>query len=248
MNIDGLPLALLVWLTVGGTILSTPVSAQTPMPSPDEARSLIEAVLSGEDFGSTHEQETWVYIGDGPEDDERAEDGPPTWLPIDLILAIATVLKWALAIAAAAALLLLGYRLWLELRGLRIAGRKADDGHMTSTIISDGAATLQPLPDDITSTVRALLDANDARGALSLLYRAQIAHLRASGLDIPDSATEADCLHAAMRATTPAQIAWLRRLTGLWQSVAYGHRPADPEQIGQLLVTHPAVAGATEAA
>ena len=247
MNIGGFPLVLVVWLIVGGTALSEPVSAQAAMPSPDEARSLIEAVLSGEDFGSTREQETWVYIGDGP-DDERAEDDPPTWLPIDLILAIATVLKWALAIAAAAALLLLGYRLWLELRGLRIGGRKAEHGDTASAIISDGAATLQPLPDDITAAVRALLAANDARGALSLLYRAQIAHLRASGLDIPDSATEADCLDAAMRATTPAQIAWLRRLTGLWQSVAYGHRPADPEQIGQLLVTHPAVAGPTEAA
>jgi hypothetical protein len=247
MNIGGFPLALMVWLIVGGTTLSEPVIAQTAMPSPDEARSLIEAVLSGEDFGSTREQETWVYVGDGL-DDERAEDDPPTWLPIDLILAIATVLKWALAIAAAAALLLLGYRLWLELRGLRIGGRKAQHGDTPSTIISDGAATLQPLPDDITAAVRALLAANDARGALSLLYRAQIAHLRASGLDIPDSATEADCLDAAMRATTPAQIAWLRRLTRLWQSVAYGHRPADPEQIGHLLVTHPAVAGPTEAA
>ena len=66
-------------------------------------------------------------------------------------------------------------------------------------------------------------------------------------IDILDSATEADCLDAATHAATPAQVAWLRRLTGLWQSVAYAHRPADPEQIRQLLVKHPAVAAATAA-
>jgi hypothetical protein len=242
-----IPWALLAGLFLSVITRPSAAQAETPMPSPEQARNLIETVLSGEDFGSTQQKDTWVYIGtDADADQATDDDDAPTWLPIDFLLAIASILKWALAIATTAVLLLLGYRLWLELRGLR-SGRQRlrrgpDHGDSTAALASDGAPSLQPLPDDIAAAVRALLAADDARGALSLLYRAQIAHLRASGLDIPDSATEADCLEAATRAATPAQVAWLRRLTRLWQGVAYGHRPADPDAIARLLITHPATA------
>ncbi|MGB5737290.1 MAG: DUF4129 domain-containing protein [Thiohalocapsa sp.] len=249
MKIGAVTLALMAWLFVTAA-LAEPVRAETPIPTPDEAQALIKAVLSGEDFGSTREQETWVYIG-GSADGERGKDDTTDGLPIEFILTIASALKWLLGIATAAALLLLAYRLWLELRGLRVGQRGPRAGpeprHAAPTSISDDATTLAPLPADITAAVHALLARNDARGALSLLYRAQIAHLRASGLDIHDSATEADCLDAAARAAAPAELAWLRGLTQLWLRVAYAHQAADPAQIGQLLATHPAVVGTTEA-
>lgn len=240
-------------LLLAGLLLSAipePLQAEASMPSPAQARSLIETVLSGKDFGTTRQQDTWVYIGgDGVASQAPSEDRPG-WLPSELVLAIASLLKWGLAIATAAALLLLGYRLWLELRGLpsgRRRTRPGSDHDAAAGLVSDGAPSLHPLPDDIAAAVRALLASDDARGALSLLYRAQIAQLRASGLDIPDSATEAECLDAATGAATPARIAWLQRLTSLWQGVAYGHRPADPDEIVQLLITYPtaAVAQAT---
>ena len=247
-----LRVALLAMCLFGSGLICEPVPAQTGLQSgafsPEVARALIDEVLAGEDFGSTRTEEAWVYVGDIDLDEQRPDDDSTTWLPREFILAIASLLKWALMIAAAAALLLLGYRLWLELRGLRVAPRGRDgDGKALPSPISDGAATLQPLPDDISTAVRALLAAGDARGALSLLYRAQIAHLRASGLDIPDSATEADCLEAAARVATPDQLAWLSRLTGLWQQVAYAHRHADPIQIGNLIDTHPSVLAALRA-
>jgi len=217
--------------------LTPPESAYAQPADPEQARALIAEVLAEDDFGARRAEETWVYIGDG-EPDESTQ-----WLPLELILAIAKLLKWLLAVAAVAVLLLLAYPLWLELRGLRLAPRAGKSGAKAAAPpISDGAATLYPLPSDISAVVRALLTAGDTRGALALLYRAQIAHLRASGLDIPDSATEADCLEAAAKAATADQFAWLRRLTGLWQRVAYAHRSANPEEIAALLDTHPAAA------
>jgi hypothetical protein len=242
-----LRVALLALLLFGA--IAPPETAHAQPADPEQARALIAEVLAEDDFGSTRNQEIWVYIGDSEPDQTTTNDASTTGLPLELILAIAKLLKWLLAVAALAALLLLAYRLWLELRGLRLGTRaRKPDAEAAAAPISDGAATFHPLPDDISAAVRALLAAGDARGALSLLYRAQIAHLRASGLDIPDSATEADCLEAAARAATADQIAWLERLTGLWQRVAYAHRRANPAEITGLLDTHPAIAASAPAA
>ncbi|MGB5831054.1 MAG: DUF4129 domain-containing protein [Thiohalocapsa sp.] len=233
-----LPAALALVLVGTAT---APESAQAPAaPSPETARSLVEQVLSDADFGSTRHEEAWVYIGDGAPVHE-GDDDPAAWLPIDFILALATALKWGLGLAAGAALLLLGYRLWMELHGMRIGRRQPDRVDGPPPVVSEGARPLQSLAADLDTAVRALLAARDARGALALLYRAQIAHLRANGLDIPDSATEADCIEAVGRAATSDQLAWFQSLTRLWQNVAYAHHPVDVHAIGQLLTTHPSV-------
>jgi hypothetical protein len=211
-------------------------ATEATMPTSDQARDTIDAVLAGEDFGSTRERKVWTYIGDAGDHDEET---PASAKPSPLLLTIATVLKWALAIAATAALLLLLYRLTQELRGLRAGARGRRPDNTAAPVLHEAAPPLMPLPADITAAAQSLLAAGDTRAALSLLYRAQIAHLRDTGLDIPDSATEADCLAAAARFATRGELDWLRRLTGLWQAVAYAHRGADPRAVRHLLETRP---------
>lgn len=216
------------------------------MPTPDEAKTLIETVLADDDFGSTREERVWVYVGDGNADAEGAN--PPGWLPMRLIIAIAEAAKWIIAALALAALALILYRLWLELRGLTPAWpRRRGRSGASATLVSDGVPRQDLLPADIPSAVHALLAAGDARGALGLLYRAQIAHLRTLGLDIPDSATEGDCISAAARRAPTQQLDWLRHLLRLWQAVAYAHRTVDTKDIARLLATRPAVRSETAA-
>ena len=226
--------------------LPAPAPAETPLPDPAAARSLIAEVLAEDDFGSSRDEDVWVYVGERPDGDLFKDRGLPSWLPMSLILAIASTLKWILAVVALTALVLLAHRLWLELGAPRMRHRRVRvRGEAAPVAVRDDALAERGLPEDIATAVQTLLAAGDARGALALLYRAQIAHLCSTGLEIPDSATEADCLAAAALADA-AERDWLRRLTSLWRSVAYAHQPADAAAIGRLLASHPAAAGTAD--
>ncbi|ESQ16781.1 MAG: hypothetical protein N838_05175 [Thiohalocapsa sp. PB-PSB1] len=186
--------------------------------------------------------EVWHYIGGNRTPaDTLSSDLPTGLLRVlndlfelfgQLLAFLAYGLKW---------MLLLLYHLLPRLGALdlrlraNMTKRKAEVAS-----VSDGSAILQPLPDDLSSAVHALLASGDTRGALSLLYRAQIAHMRAKGIDIPDSATEADCVAVVAGTMASVQLDWLRQLTRLWQRVAYGHRSAGSDEIEHLLATHPA--------
>jgi hypothetical protein len=204
----------------------------------EEARAAVDAVLADPDFGTTREERVWVYVGDGA---AAGGDAVVPWLPAWLIQSVATAVKWLLLLAAATASALLALRLLRLLREVRAPDRhRVNAPHprwMDSGETAGGDATALPL--DIPAEVRRLLAAGENRGALALLYRAEIEQLRGAGLDLPDSATEAECLAAAHAGARPEQAAWLHRLVGLWQGVAYGHRPADPTALEALLSERP---------
>jgi hypothetical protein len=208
----------------------------------EEARAAVDAVLADPDFGGSREEHLWVYVGsDRPEPDYGAQPWVPDWL----LRSLAVLGEWLLLIAAAVITALLVLQL---LRGLPRRRRKpvADPlrpARVTDTTADTGA---DPLPPDIPDTVRRLLAAGDARGALALLYRGQIARLRRAGLALTDSATEKECIAAARARTTAAEQAWLQRLVALWQEVAYGHRPPDPAALASLLDGHAAPPGGAD--
>ncbi len=198
----------------------------------EEAGVAIDAVLAESDFGGTREAWTWVYVGDTAEPDTDGDAGMA--LPDGLIQSLASIIKWLLLLAAATGLGLLALRLLPELRAPSRTRRRAARQRPAGTQSRAAGATAM-LPLDIPAEVRRLLGAGDARGALALLYRSQIAQLRTAGLDLPDSATEAECLATAASRARPDQVAWLQRLLRLWQGVAYGHRAADPGAMASLL-------------
>ena len=204
----------------------------------EEARAAIDAVLADPDFGGTREEWAWVRVGEKVETD--ADRTFSMTLPEWLIQGIAGGVKWLLLLAAAVGLGLLVLRLLREPRAPSRARRGAAE--QSPSGIEAGADTPAPaLPLDIPAEVGRLLAAGDARAALALLYRAQIAQLDAAGLRLPDSATEAECLAAAATRARPEQLAWIRRLLRLWQAVAYGHRAADPAALAALLAERAAL-------
>ncbi|HBG94744.1 MAG TPA: hypothetical protein DDY14_05325 [Chromatiaceae bacterium] len=242
---------LMALLLLAAGIVPEQVNAQASPATREQARTAIQQVLADDDFGSYRDKEVWHYIGGNRTPaDTLSSDLPTGLLRVlndlfelfgQLLAFLAYGLKWILMVAALAVLLLLLYHLLPRLGALdlrlraNMTKRKAEVAS-----VSDGSAILQPLPDDLSSAVHALLASGDTRGALSLLYRAQIAHMRAKGIDIPDSATEADCVAVVAGTMASVQLDWLRQLTRLWQRVAYGHRSAGSDEIEHLLATHPA--------
>jgi hypothetical protein len=229
---------LVIGLAAALTLPGGPAGAAPAELSPDQARTLIGEVLADEDFGRQDERRIWVYIGDEHDWELETGGGLPGGLWGDLILALAQALKWLLLIAGAVALALLLRRLVLELGAGR--GMARTRARTPPAPRSEPLEQRSPLPADLPAAVRDLLAAGQARAALALLYRAQIAHLRRLGLDIPDSATEAECLAAAERGATAAERDWLRRLTALWQQAAYAHRTVGVDAVAGLLAERPA--------
>jgi len=224
---------------VFGLLLAAPVDAAdwpgNSRLSPAEAKAQIDEVLAGEDFGRTREREVWAYVGEMPDDPEPTQGLPPGLIG-DLILFLAEAVKWLLLVAAAMLLALLARRVVLELAQGR--GRRRRPGKD-----KPAPAVTEPLPgrlpDDVAGAVRALIAAGGMRAALALLYRAQIKHLRALGLHLPDGATEADCLAAAQRRVSPAELDWLRRLMRLWQRTAYARESIAAADVEHLLAGRP---------
>ena len=235
-------------------VVPPPPSSAAEMPSREEARALIDQVLADDDFGRSEEVEYWAYTG---ESESRSDDTNAGWGGLgafgralaELVPLLATLVKWGVALVVVVAFALLVHRLLQELhlgqgpgRGSR--RRKADT---TVTVEQEAEPLVPALPDDVPAAVRALLGRGDARTALGLLYRAQIAHLRNAGLVIPDSATESECLEVARRHVDAAQSDWLGRLTRLWQRVAYAHQPVAIAEVETMLLSRPTDARASTA-
>lgn len=213
------------------TALLLPGTGAAAAMTPAEAKARIEAILAQPDFGGTREERVWVYVGD--DSASSADDDGATALPAWLIQGLATLAKWVLVIATAWALIVLTLHLLREFGGPRRRGRRP-----TSTgppgPVAQTSAPAEPLPANVPAAVHELLAARDVRGALGLLYRAQVAQLRARGLELADSATESECLRAARARTEPQALTRLERTVRLWQAVAYGHQPVDTDSVAAL--------------
>ena len=213
------------------TAMLLPGTGAAAAMTPAEAKARIEAILAQPDFGGTREERVWVYVGD--DSAASADDDDGSALPVWLIQALATGVKWALVIAAGGALIVLMLHLLREFGGPRRRRRRP-----TSTGLREPVARTslpaEPLPADVPAAVHQLLATGDVRGALGLLYRAQVARLRALGLELPDSATESECLRAARAGARAQALTRLERIVALWQAVAYGHQPVNTDSVAAL--------------
>lgn len=212
---------------------------QAPALTRDAAKAEIDLVLSGTDFGTTREVRTWVYVG-SEEEQPGEETDLPDWLA-PLLRSVgrgaelaAVVLKWGLILAAAVLVLVILQRILKQLPSLRRV--LPASGHSALPSRPMVARTPLQIPTDVGGAVQTLVAAGNTRGALALLYAASIALLhRRHGLDIPESATELECL-ALVRSTRSApEVERMQRLVRSWQCLAYAHRPPPRAEI-ELLV------------
>ena len=179
------------------------------------AEACIEEVLRGGDFGSQRKELRWV-----PK--QRVSD--PTQTP-DLSWAA----DFAAFVARAAQVLLYGglalgiAALLFSLRGVRVDLRRGDAPALPRTFMG---LDLDPdsLPADVVAAARALWARGEAIAALSLLYRGALVRLGQRGaLEIPESATEFECLRMIRRTQAEAIARSFGSLTNAWIGARYAH-------------------------
>jgi hypothetical protein len=227
--------ALLLLLPVLGLV--QPKTANADPVSREEARALIGEVLAGDDFGRTREDTRWVYAG---ADEPNAGGRPPDWLAgllerigrgADLA---AAPLKWGLILVAAVLAALVLRRILRDLpRRAQRHGRPAGSAAPPESL---GVAVSAELPADVPAAVRDLIARGEPRGALALLYGASLALLQERhGLEIPQSATELECLTLVRRSRPSADVTRVERLVRAWRRLAYAHRVPEPAELDGLL-------------
>ena len=93
------------------------------------------------------------------------------------------------------------------------------------------------LPQDIPAEALKLLQDGAPRAALSLLYRGALAALiKHQNLEIPNSATEEECLALVAAVRSDSETEYFKQLTNLWLLLAYGHQPIAEEVSEKLCI------------
>jgi hypothetical protein len=219
-----------------GLGMPPPAGANAESLTPEQVRDITADVLAGEAFAGSREVQHWVFVGDGPDQDL---DRLPEWLRALLEYTgrgadlVAAPVKWLLILLAAVALALVLRQILI---GLPAGGR----GKPTAPPVSELPHLVEPdnpgLPADVPAAARTLIASGGTRAALALLYRASLERVaRRHTLEIPESATETECLVIAAGTRHHAEAELLRRLTRAWQRTAYAHRSPSAAELDTLL-------------
>ena len=196
-----------------------------------EARESIAEILSHEDFGKTVTRKEWRTIEEtGTESDDRKG--------MDLSLGNLEWLALLLRFLAYAVIAL--FAGWLVFRIVQSAGTLQLPRKRRTAATGPDHRLLQPdpeqdddIPDNPAHAVMVLCEEGQLRQAMSLLYRATILHYtRLQQLDIPESATEGECLQLVRQSRPQQESRYFETLTRSWQGLAYaGQRPSTEELI-----------------
>lgn len=233
----GLPgrAALLLCATLLSGGYATELPATTNM-DPAEAKTVIDQVLADEAFGERRSVTYWRYIGANEEvaDDPDALPGFMKWI-LEVLegftRGFAAFGKALLLIVAGVLLAWLLYKAWAS-RDYRAVRQPAAGSRGVPASLFGLPLERHTLPADIPGACRGLLRKGDARAALSLLYRGVLVALLEQGsLEIPESATEGECVERVLALCPTEQGAYFARLTDVWIGAAYGHRAVDEQRM-----------------
>ncbi|MCG8427273.1 MAG: DUF4129 domain-containing protein [Chromatiales bacterium] len=233
---------LVLALMFGGLLLPDTGLAVTAT-TPEQARPIIEEVLADKAFGELEERRYWKYIGETEEEEEIDEDSWFVeffkWL-LDVLAGFfkgfASVGEAVMWIAGTAVVIYLVYHIaknkgWFSLgRPQRLQNKKAAPVQLFGLDIRP-----DQLPDDPAAEAKRLVEAGDLRGALSLLYRGALMRLvTEQHIEIPDSATEGECVRLVARHQPAEEAYYFGRLTDDWLKMAYAHIAPQPERLLDL--------------
>jgi ABC-type multidrug transport system fused ATPase/permease subunit len=233
----GSALAVVV-LLASGILLTDPGTAHAL--EREEARESIAEILSHEDFGKQVTRQEWRAI---EEPDTASGDRNGTAFSLGNFEWLALLLRLlAYAVIALFAGWLV-FRITQSLGGLELPRkrRKATTSPEHRLLQAD-QGNHESIPDNPVHAVMTLCEAGQLRRAMSLLYRATILHyIRQQKLEIPDSATEGECLQL-VRARRPQQESrYFETLTRSWQGLAYAGYRLSAEELAALCRQWPAV-------
>ncbi|BBB25956.1 hypothetical protein [Amphritea japonica] len=226
----------------------SPAEAGAPVSS-QEAKPVIEQVLEDDAFGRTEQTHYWQYIGQ-PDTDEKTDN---SWF-FDLLeglfkilggffegtAEVGKILIWIVGILLVVYLVyrVAGNTQWFsrfQRRPVRVSRQQP---------VELFGLDLRPeqLPDDLAAEAHRLASDGAFREALSLLYRGALVYLvMQAQLDIPDSATEGECLEMVKASRTVAEAEYFDSLTGHWLKMAYGHITPAAEPVLSLCERWPEV-------
>lgn len=220
-------------------ILSITAPAQAePAPGVADVRAAAERVTNHADFGGERLDLVWRPIRSDPEEDTEVIDSiAELSIPEVPRFGFGSVFVWLIGIAGVITLLFLIRAIW---RG-RAERERANEiePHPPETLFGLDIRPLS-LPKDITTAARAAWSNGDPELALSLLYRAALAHLTAhTTIQIPKSATEGECI-GLVSGLVSEQVARgmaddFAALTRAWVHAAYGHLPPDDQTFSRLV-------------
>jgi uncharacterized protein DUF4129 len=205
--------------------------------SAEDAQSCVQGVLADPLFGETTKLHAWR---------PRSFD---TSMHADWLSNLASWLARVMSSAARVGLwlllpVLLAVLVVAAARGLRFASGSA---RLPTESASRSGFDLRPesLPGDVVSAARALFQAGDASGALSLLYRGALVELaRRFRLRLPASATEKECERIARSAGSSSLVDDFAAVARAWLYCAYAHRPPDAPEFDALCARFAAGLGA----
>lgn len=97
------------------------------------------------------------------------------------------------------------------------------------------SVTKHDLPQNVPDEVIHIFDTEGPRKAVSLLYRACLSHLiHEKGFQFRESQTEEECLNIVRKSGNSLDTNYLRDVTHLWQSLAYGHTQPARKKVEDL--------------
>jgi hypothetical protein len=211
-------------------VVSEEPVAEIPLVA-SESRNVINEVMKREEFSQVKKIQHWMPIERKQEEIEE-----PTWMKrlkqylenydrlFEWIATSFRALLWFLL------LLLLGL-IWVfrdRWLGLFIRGKRKVADYQPPAQLFGLEVAPESLPDDIAAAARILFQQGDIRGAAGLLYRGALSVLiHQDHLALESSHTEGDVLHLANARLVSTRREYLKRLTSLWQQIAYAHRQPD---------------------
>ena len=197
--------------------------------SKEKAEQAVEQVLAHEDFGKEKTVTYWRFKEDP---DEKKNEIPP-WLkfPEPFMKFLRSVSKAAgvtgeflLWIAAGTAVVYILYKSGIHRARFALPSRAPRGPGNPPAELFGLDITADSLPADIQGKAGELIQNNDIQGALSLLYRAVLYRLvHDHCLDIPQGATEGECLKIVAARRMPEEVRFFTALTENWQAAAYAH-------------------------
>jgi hypothetical protein len=201
-----------------------------PVVAPENAKQVIDEVLAHEDFGKTETKKVWKYKGklDRP-DTEPVNFGTNF---IKLFAQVGEVLLW-IAVAVLIAVVIYNLPRWKSI--VKKPSLSVKRSEPAPKVLFGLDVTEESLPDNVAEEALRLLQAQQVRAALSLLYRGSLAVLvNRYGVELKDSNTEGECAHVVEDTQEPPLAQFFRDLTGVWVQVAYGHLMPPNDKVQSL--------------
>ena len=196
---------------------AAPAMVQAQAPSRQEVQQAADAVAAHPDFGGKKKVKTLTLRDtDSPKQTKPTNQDADAarWLA-DLVLWLAETarfLMWALG-AIAVALLLVGLRSWVRVRGL---ARQLPSA-MAPTHVQSLDIRPESLPDQVGAAAAALSRRGEQVAALSLLYRGALSRLvHDHGVPIKSASTEGECVALAKDRLDAPRGAFVGTLVSAW--------------------------------